>query len=42
MGADEFDGDGLGVEEVRAWRENGFRLGKGTGKDGRNEANLRI
>ena len=44
MGTDEFDGDGLGVEEVGPWRANKFRLGKETGKDGRKErqADLRI
>jgi len=39
MGTNEFDGDGLGVEEVGPWRENEFRLEKGTGKGWRDEKN---
>ena len=40
MGTDEFDGDGLGVEEVRPWRENEFRLEKrdGEGRKKRKES----
>jgi hypothetical protein len=38
METDEFDGDGLGVEEVRPCCENGFRLEGGTGKSGSKES----
>jgi len=32
---DEFDADGLGVDEVDPWRADEFRLEKGAGKGGR-------
>ena len=37
MGTDEFDGDGLGVDEVDPWRGDELRLEKGAGRGGRDE-----
>ena len=37
MGTDKFDGDGLGVKEVRPWRKNESGWRTGTRKNRRNE-----